>query len=134
MKGDSQNVLDWHIARLGLSIRAQTLLEGAYIQTVRDLCRTSTTSLMCLKNFGPSCLKEVEQKLLEVGITHGKFMPSAAPLDTEIGPMRREFAGQAMAALIIADSGRGKAKVHIIEEAYQFADMMIAMGGYDGQK
>lgn len=65
------------IAELNLSVRARNCLEAENIRTVRDLvCRTED-QLLELRNFGETSLKEVTEKLEELGLRLGMRLPTA---------------------------------------------------------
>ena len=59
------------IAELELSVRARNCLDGANIQTWRDLVSLSENEVMNLKNLGKTSLTEIKSKLSEHGLTLG---------------------------------------------------------------
>ena len=59
------------IASLELSVRARNCLDGANIQTLRDLCRMGENEVMNLKNLGKTSLTEIKNKLAERGLSLG---------------------------------------------------------------
>lgn len=66
-----QGILTQPIAILELSVRARNCLDGANIQTLRDLCRMSENEVMNLKNLGKTSLTEIKNKLAERGLQLG---------------------------------------------------------------
>lgn len=65
------SILTQPIAVLELSVRARNCLDGANIQTLRDLCRMSENEVMNLKNLGKTSLTEIKNKLAEKGLGLG---------------------------------------------------------------
>jgi DNA-directed RNA polymerase subunit alpha len=59
------------IAELELSVRARNCLDGANIQTLRDLVTLSESEVMNLKNLGKTSLTEIKNKLSELGLSLG---------------------------------------------------------------
>ncbi len=59
------------ISDLELSVRARNCLDGANMQTIRDLVRLSESEVMNLKNLGKTSLAEIKTKLAERGLTLG---------------------------------------------------------------
>jgi len=59
------------IAELELSVRARNCLDGANIQTLRDLVSLSESEVMNLKNLGKTSLTEIKTKLSEQGLSLG---------------------------------------------------------------
>ena len=59
------------IAELELSVRARNCLDGANIQTLRDLVTLSENEVMNLKNLGKTSLTEIKNKLSELGLSLG---------------------------------------------------------------
>lgn len=59
------------IAELELSVRARNCLDGANIQTLRDLVSLSENEVMNLKNLGKTSLTEIKNKLSEMGLSLG---------------------------------------------------------------
>ena len=57
------------ISDLDLSVRASNCLEAENIKTIGDLVRLSEADLLAMKNFGKTSLREVEQKLTNVGLS-----------------------------------------------------------------
>jgi DNA-directed RNA polymerase subunit alpha len=57
------------ISDLDLSVRAGNCLEAENIKTIGDLVRLSEADLLAMKNFGKTSLREVEQKLNNVGLS-----------------------------------------------------------------
>lgn len=67
------------IADLHLSVRATNCLEAEHIMTVRELVSRSEESLLDVRNFGDTTLKEVREKLAEMGLQLGMRLPPAYP-------------------------------------------------------
>ena len=65
------SILTQPISILELSVRARNCLDGANIQTLRDLCRMSENEVMNLKNLGKTSLTEIKNKLAEKGLQLG---------------------------------------------------------------
>jgi DNA-directed RNA polymerase subunit alpha len=59
------------ISELELSVRARNCLDGANLQTLRDLVRLSENEVMNLKNLGKTSLTEIKNKLAERGLGLG---------------------------------------------------------------
>jgi DNA-directed RNA polymerase subunit alpha len=59
------------ISELELSVRARNCLDGANLQTLRDLVRMSENEVMNLKNLGKTSLTEIKNKLAERGLALG---------------------------------------------------------------
>jgi len=57
------------ISDLDLSVRASNCLEAENIKTIGDLVRLSEQDLLAMKNFGRTSLREVQQKLGNVGLS-----------------------------------------------------------------
>jgi len=64
-------VLSSPISDLELSVRARNCLDGANLQTLRDLVRMSENEVMNLKNLGKTSLTEIKNKLAERGLSLG---------------------------------------------------------------
>lgn len=65
------STLEMPISSLELSVRARNCLDGANIQTLRDLVRMSELEVMNLKNLGKTSLTEIKTKLAERGLQLG---------------------------------------------------------------
>ncbi|HYT91801.1 MAG TPA: HEAT repeat domain-containing protein, partial [Gemmataceae bacterium] len=65
-KGDP---LTLSLAELGLSTKATNTLEAGGIATVRDLVARTESNLLETRNFGGALLKEVKQKLADLGLS-----------------------------------------------------------------
>jgi DNA-directed RNA polymerase subunit alpha len=63
--------LNMSLAELELSVRATNCLEAEGITSVRDLVSRSEEELLKVRNFGETTLKEVRQKLKEIGLDLG---------------------------------------------------------------
>ena len=66
-----QALLDTPIADLELSVRARNCLDGANLQTLRDLVTMSENDVINLKNLGKTSLTEIKSKLAERGLSLG---------------------------------------------------------------
>lgn len=62
---------------LHLSVRAANCLEAEHIMTVRELVARTEESLLEVRNFGETTLKEVREKLAELGLQLGMRLPPA---------------------------------------------------------
>jgi DNA-directed RNA polymerase subunit alpha len=69
--------LGMSLADLKLSVRASNCLESENIQTVRDLVQRSEDQLLEVRNFGETTLREVKDKLAEMGLRLGMRVPAA---------------------------------------------------------
>ena len=67
----ARSLLARPIADLELSVRARNCLDGANIQTLRDLVTLSENEVMNLKNLGKTSLTEIKAKLAERGLGLG---------------------------------------------------------------
>lgn len=65
------------MADLNLSVRARNCLEAENIRTVRDLVIRTEEQLLEVRNFGESSLKEVAERLQELGLRLGMRLPPA---------------------------------------------------------
>ena len=70
--------LNMSLAELELSVRATNCLETESINTVRDLVSRSEGQLLTVRNFGETTLREVRQKLNEIGLDLGMNVPARA--------------------------------------------------------
>jgi len=66
-----ERVLDRSLLELELSVRAKNCLDGANLQTIRDLVSLSEQEVMNLKNLGKTSLTEIKTKLSERGLALG---------------------------------------------------------------
>ena len=66
-----ERALDRSLLELELSVRAKNCLDGANLQTIRDLVSLSEQEVMNLKNLGKTSLTEIKSKLLERGLALG---------------------------------------------------------------
>ena len=64
------------LAELKLSVRASNCLESENIQTVRDLVQRTEDQLLEVRNFGETTLREVKEKLAELGLRLGMRVPA----------------------------------------------------------
>jgi DNA-directed RNA polymerase subunit alpha len=60
--------LDWKIEDLNLSVRSYNCLKRANINTVGELTLKTEEEMMKVRNLGRKSLKEVVQKLREIGL------------------------------------------------------------------
>ena len=68
-QSDTTNkVLDMTIEELDLSVRSYNCLKRAGIQTVQDLAAKSADDMIKVRNLGKKSLKEVKEKLVELGL------------------------------------------------------------------
>lgn len=68
-QSDTTNkVLDMTIEELDLSVRSYNCLKRAGIQTVQDLAAKSEDDMVKVRNLGKKSLKEVKEKLVELGL------------------------------------------------------------------
>ena len=63
-----EKVLDKTIEELDLSVRSYNCLKRAGIQTVQDLAAKSEDDMIKVRNLGKKSLKEVKEKLVELGL------------------------------------------------------------------
>jgi DNA-directed RNA polymerase subunit alpha len=68
--------LNMTLEDMKLSVRASNCLEGENIHSVRDLVQRSEDSLLEVRNFGETTLKEVREKLTELGLRLGMRLPA----------------------------------------------------------
>ncbi|MCA9654388.1 MAG: hypothetical protein KC501_30990 [Myxococcales bacterium] len=61
--------LDRSLDELELSVRTSVALHSAGLSTVRELCRMTEADLLRTKNLGRRSLKEIEEILLEMGLS-----------------------------------------------------------------
>ena len=61
-------VLEMNIDELELSVRSYNCLKRAGIQTVQDLASKSEDDMIKVRNLGKKSLKEVKEKLIELGL------------------------------------------------------------------
>ena len=63
------------LAELNLSVRATNCLESENINTVRDLVSFTEDQLLEVRNFGETTLTEVREKLRDIGLRLGMWLP-----------------------------------------------------------
>ena len=69
VENDTTNkVLDMTIEELDFSVRSYNCLKRAGIQTVQDLAAKSEDDMIKVRNLGKKSLKEVKEKLIELGL------------------------------------------------------------------
>ena len=71
VNADEERKLNMSLAELELSVRATNCLESEGITTVRDLVIRNDDELLEVRNFGETTLKEVKDKLVEIGLNLG---------------------------------------------------------------
>ena len=64
----AMNMEDMTIEELDLSVRSYNCLKRAGIQTVQDLASKSEDDMIKVRNLGKKSLKEVKEKLIELGL------------------------------------------------------------------
>jgi len=67
--------LDMTVDELELTVRASNCLESANIRTVADLVQRDEASLLAVRSFGRTSLREVKRKLDEMNLTLGMQLP-----------------------------------------------------------
>ena len=72
----SEVKLGMSLAELKLSVRASNCLESENINTVRDLVTKTEDQLLEVRNFGETTLREVKEKLTEMGLRLGMRLPT----------------------------------------------------------
>ena len=65
--------LDRSVAELELSVRASNCLQSGGIATLHDLVSRTEADMLKLRNFGKTSLKEVKDKLAELGVSLGQI-------------------------------------------------------------
>jgi DNA-directed RNA polymerase subunit alpha len=70
--------LNMSLAELDLSVRATNCLESEGITTVRELVSKDEDTLLKVRNFGDTTLREVREKLKKYNLTLGIRVPPAA--------------------------------------------------------
>jgi DNA-directed RNA polymerase subunit alpha len=74
----SEAKLNMSLAELKLSVRATNCLENENIHTVRELVSRTEDQLMDVRNFGDTTLREVRDKLNEMGLRLGMRVPAVS--------------------------------------------------------
>ena len=64
----SEDVLEWPVEHLGLSLRARNCLDWIQVKTVGQLVACGESELLRLRYFGKTSLREVKSKLAAVGL------------------------------------------------------------------
>ena len=62
-----QNVIDIKIDELDFSVRTMNCLEGANINTFKDLIKKTKSELLLIRNMGKKSMIEIENKVNELG-------------------------------------------------------------------
>jgi DNA-directed RNA polymerase subunit alpha len=70
--------LNMSLAELKLSVRAMNCLESENIHSVRDLVNRNEDQLLEVRNFGETTLREVREKLNELGLRLGMRVPATS--------------------------------------------------------
>lgn len=70
-----EQLLTKPVTDLQLSVRARKALQALNIQTLGDLASHTEAELMGVKNFGATSLKEIREKLVEIGLGLRKIDP-----------------------------------------------------------
>ena len=52
-------------------MRASNCLEAAKVRTIKDLIKKTEAELLALRNFGKTSLREVKERLSELGLSLG---------------------------------------------------------------
>lgn len=80
-------LLDRPVSSLNLSVRSSNCLEGARIQTIRELVGRTDADLLRYRSFGKTSLQEVDAKLGEIGLSLGMKVDGggAGPDDSMAG-------------------------------------------------
>lgn len=78
---EDEKVLETPIDTINLSLRSFNCLKRAGIDTVGDITRRTYNEMFKIKNFGKKSIKEVEDKLAEMGLTFSE--ESEEPESTE---------------------------------------------------
>jgi DNA-directed RNA polymerase subunit alpha len=73
-----ESKLNMSLAELKLSVRAMNCLESENIHTVRDLVNRNEDQLLEVRNFGETTLREVREKLTELGLRLGMRVPATS--------------------------------------------------------
>jgi len=73
-----ESKLNMTLAELKLSVRASNCLENENIHTVRELVSRNEDQLLDVRNFGETTLREVKEKLNELGLRLGMRVPTPA--------------------------------------------------------
>ena len=68
---DLKKKLDQGVEMIELSARAGNCLKMAGIRTVRELVSKTQEDLLTVKNFGQKTLEEINEKVIEMGLTLG---------------------------------------------------------------
>jgi DNA-directed RNA polymerase subunit alpha len=67
--------LNMNVSELELSVRASNCLESARIETVAQLVTQTDATLLKLRSFGRTSLREVKRKLQDIGLDLGMTLP-----------------------------------------------------------
>jgi len=85
--------LQMPIGDLELSVRASNCLESANILTVADLVSRDEASLLKVRSFGKTSLREVKRKLAELGLSLGMPLPEGVQTTQPAGEAEPSEAG-----------------------------------------
>ncbi|HEX8877783.1 MAG TPA: DNA-directed RNA polymerase subunit alpha [Phycisphaerales bacterium] len=67
--------LNMNVSELELSVRASNCLESARVETVAQLVTQTDATLLKLRSFGRTSLREVKRKLQDIGLDLGMTLP-----------------------------------------------------------
>lgn len=59
---------DVSVDELDFSVRVTNILDCAHVRTVAELAAKTAKELLRYRNFGPTCLREVQRKLADRGL------------------------------------------------------------------
>ena len=68
-----QKVLEMSIEEMDLSVRSYNCLKRAGIQTVEELTQKTEDEMMRVRNLGKKSLKEVKDKIYELGLSFKSY-------------------------------------------------------------
>ena len=71
----TKKILEMTIEELDFSVRSFNCLKRAGINTVKDLASLTQDDLMKVRNLGKKSLKEVKEKLAEIGLSFREYTP-----------------------------------------------------------
>ena len=74
--------LNMPVDELDLTVRANNCLDSANIKTVHDLVQRDEPSLLAVRSFGKTSLREVKRKLEELGLNLGMELPEGFQPET----------------------------------------------------
>ncbi len=76
------------VNEMDLTVRAGNCLDSAKIRTVADLVQKDEPTLLAVRSFGKTSLREVKRRLDELGLSLGMqlpdgYQPASSPNGTE---------------------------------------------------